>query len=87
MKTPGERAQVHHAAVSRRTLLGGRVAAAAFMIVPRHVLGGAGYTPPSEKLNIAGIGIGRPHGRTEAALGQQEPEGGEATRGESVPAL
>jgi len=31
--------------------------AAPFMIVPRHVLGG-GETPPSEKLNIAGIGIG-----------------------------
>jgi len=28
------------------------------MIVPRHVLGGAGYTAPSEKLNIAGIGVG-----------------------------
>src|ERR1051325_8366128 len=27
-------------------------------IVPRHVLGGAGNVPPSEKLNIAGIGIG-----------------------------
>ena len=29
----------------------------AFHIVPRHVLG-RGLTPPSEKLNIAGIGIG-----------------------------
>ena len=27
-------------------------------IVPRHVLGGTGQTPPSEKLNIAGIGMG-----------------------------
>ncbi|MCZ6793100.1 MAG: Gfo/Idh/MocA family oxidoreductase [Planctomycetota bacterium] len=27
-------------------------------MVPRHVLGGRGYTPPSEKLNIAGVGIG-----------------------------
>ncbi len=33
-------------------------AAAAFTIVPRHVLGGPGYTPPSDKLNIAGIGVG-----------------------------
>jgi len=32
--------------------------AAAFMIVPRHVLGGKGYTAPSDKLNIAGIGVG-----------------------------
>jgi len=40
-------------------------AVAAFTIVPRHVLGGAGHTPPSEKLNIAGIGIG---GRGEGDL-------------------
>jgi len=31
---------------------------AAFTIVPRHVLGGPGHTPPSEKLNIAGVGVG-----------------------------
>jgi predicted dehydrogenase len=30
----------------------------AFTLVPRHVLGGPRYTPPSEKLNIAGIGVG-----------------------------
>ena len=29
-----------------------------FMIVPRHVLGGAGFIAPSEMLNIAGIGAG-----------------------------
>ena len=29
-----------------------------FHIVPRRVLGGRGYVPPSEKLNIAGIGVG-----------------------------
>jgi predicted dehydrogenase len=28
------------------------------MIIPRHVLGGRGFTAPSDKLNIAGIGIG-----------------------------
>jgi predicted dehydrogenase len=28
------------------------------MIVPRHVLGGAGYVPPSDKINIAFIGVG-----------------------------
>ncbi len=31
---------------------------AGFTIVPRHVLGGADQTPPSEKVNIAGIGVG-----------------------------
>jgi len=34
------------------------LAATAFSVVPRHVLGGPGQTPPSEKLNIAGIGVG-----------------------------
>ena len=33
-------------------------AAAAFMIVPRHVLGGTGFTAPSDKLQVAGIGVG-----------------------------
>ncbi|MCK5456871.1 MAG: Gfo/Idh/MocA family oxidoreductase, partial [Melioribacteraceae bacterium] len=31
---------------------------AAFSIVPRDVLGGKGYTAPSDKLNIAVIGVG-----------------------------
>lgn len=44
--------------MSRREFLIGGAAAAAFMIVPRHVLGGVGYTAPSDKVNIAGIGIG-----------------------------
>ena len=43
---------------SRRTFLGGAAAAAALTIVPRSVLGGPGNTPPSEKLNIAGVGVG-----------------------------
>jgi predicted dehydrogenase len=34
------------------------VAAAAFTIVPRHVLGGNGFLAPSDKLYIAGIGVG-----------------------------
>jgi hypothetical protein len=46
--------------VSRRQLLRGAVtAAASFSIVPRHVLGGAGYVPPSDKVTIASIGLGR----------------------------
>lgn len=44
--------------ISRRTFVGSAAAAAAFTIVPRHVLGGAGFTSPNEKLNIAGIGVG-----------------------------
>ncbi|MHC4637949.1 MAG: Gfo/Idh/MocA family protein [Planctomycetota bacterium] len=45
--------------IDRRTFLGTSAAAvASFMIVPRHVLGGPKYKAPSEKLNIAGIGVG-----------------------------
>jgi predicted dehydrogenase len=44
--------------ISRRQFLGSSAAAAAFTIVPRHVLGGAGYTSANEKLNIAAIGAG-----------------------------
>ena len=45
--------------ISRRQFLSGAVAtAAAFTVVPRHVLGGSGYTPPSEKVNVACIGTG-----------------------------
>lgn len=43
--------------ISRRSLLAAAAAASLFHIVPRHALG-QGQTPPSEKLNIAGIGIG-----------------------------
>ena len=43
---------------SRRSFFGAAASIAAVTIVPRHVLGGPGNTPPSEKLNIAGIGVG-----------------------------
>src|SRR6516165_3582771 len=46
-------------ALSRRQLiLGGGAAATAFSIVPRHVLGGAGFVAPSEKIALACIGFG-----------------------------
>jgi predicted dehydrogenase len=44
--------------LSRREFLGGATAAAVFTIVPGYVLGGPRHTSPSEKLNIACIGIG-----------------------------
>ena len=49
--------------VSRREFVGrsskfAAGAAAAPMIVPRHVLGGAGHTAPSDRLNIAIAGVG-----------------------------
>ena len=47
--------------ISRRTFIGKSAAAVAaagaFTIVPRNVLGGSGYTPPSDKLNIGSIFI------------------------------
>jgi len=46
------------ASISRRNFVRRTAAVAAFTIVPRHVLGGSGYVPPSRKLNIAGIGVG-----------------------------
>ena len=42
----------------RKFLARSTAAASAFMLVPRRVLGGKGFTPPSDKLNIAGIGVG-----------------------------
>jgi predicted dehydrogenase len=45
--------------LSRRTFLGTTAAAAAaFTIIPRHVLGGPGFTAPSDLINVAGIGVG-----------------------------
>jgi predicted dehydrogenase len=42
----------------REFLAAGGSAAFAFMVVPRHVLGGPGYLAPSERVNVAGIGAG-----------------------------
>jgi predicted dehydrogenase len=47
-----------HNKISRRELIGAAATVAAFTIVPRHVLGGAGVQAPSDTLNIAGIGVG-----------------------------
>jgi len=44
--------------IDRRGFLSAAATTAAFTVVPRSVLGGAGNTAPSEKLNIAGIGVG-----------------------------
>jgi predicted dehydrogenase len=47
------------AGMSRRKFLTTAGAAAATVtIAPRHVLGGAGYVPPSGKINLAFIGVG-----------------------------
>ena len=52
------------ASPSRRHFLKTAAATVAtFNIVPRHVLGGPRYVPPSEKVNVAIIGTGG-QGRT-----------------------
>jgi predicted dehydrogenase len=42
----------------RKFMLAGGAAATALTIVPRHVLGGPGFIPPSEKITLAYIGCG-----------------------------
>jgi hypothetical protein len=50
---------MNKASSSRRSFLKtASVAATAVTVIPRYVLG-QGQTPPSQKLNIAGIGVGR----------------------------
>jgi predicted dehydrogenase len=44
--------------ISRRTFVAASSAFGLFQIVPRNILGGAHHTSASEKLNIAGIGVG-----------------------------
>lgn len=57
--------------VSRRNFLATTSALGAFMVLPRHVLGGAGQLSPNSKLNIAGIGIG---GQGASDLGELNGE-------------
>jgi len=53
--------------ISRRHFIGnGAFAAATITLVPRHVLGGPGYVAPSDKLNVACIGLGG-KGRSDSA--------------------
>ncbi|MEN6576760.1 MAG: Gfo/Idh/MocA family oxidoreductase [Phycisphaerales bacterium] len=56
--------------ISRRHFLAAATTAAV-TIVPRRVLGGSQHTPPSEKLNVAGIGVG---GMGKSNLSQLESE-------------
>jgi predicted dehydrogenase len=55
---PDEQLGTTHS-ISRRDFVSQTAAAAVgFSIVPRHVLGGLGHIPPSDKVNIAFIGVG-----------------------------
>ncbi len=44
--------------INRRQFIGAAATSAAFTIVPRNVLGGAGYVAPSDKITLAHIGMG-----------------------------
>ena len=50
--------KLRNSRMSRRDFMGVVAATAVFTVVPRHVLGGRGRTAPSDKLNVACIGIG-----------------------------
>jgi predicted dehydrogenase len=52
----------------REFLKAGVAAAGLFTIVPRHVLGGRGFVPPSDKVNVALVGAGG-QGRTNLREG------------------
>ncbi len=43
---------------NRRAFVSSMVASGVLTIVPRHVLGGSGHVPPSEKIHLAHIGMG-----------------------------
>ncbi|MBN2089963.1 Gfo/Idh/MocA family oxidoreductase [candidate division KSB1 bacterium] len=59
MKKPEKKGESQKSKLSRRDFIGTTAAtAAAFMIVPRHVLGGPGYVAPSDKLDIICVGCG-----------------------------
>ncbi len=59
MKNQFEPSNSSGSSVSRRNFLKqSATAAVGLTIVPRHVLGGARYVPPSDKVNVAFIGVG-----------------------------
>ena len=64
----------------RRFLTATTASTAAFLVVPGHVLGLRGQTPPSNKLNIAGIGVGGQGGSDLASILKECP-------GENIVAL
>ncbi|HOQ04100.1 MAG TPA: Gfo/Idh/MocA family oxidoreductase [Anaerohalosphaeraceae bacterium] len=71
--------------LSRRDFLRGVAGTAAFTIVPSSVLGGGTRKPPSERLNIAGVGVG---GMGKANLmAVCDPKGEDPSRAENIVAL
>jgi predicted dehydrogenase len=44
--------------ISRRKFIASASSALVFTIVPRHIIGGVGFTPPSDQIRVACIGVG-----------------------------
>ena len=64
-----------HEPLNRRKFLGIAATAATVTIVPRHVLGGGRTMAPSDKMNIAGIGVGGMGGGNAIVTAPLAPEG------------
>ncbi len=59
MKAKQKSSEKQSKGITRREFISrSTTAAAGFMIIPRHVLGGNGYSPPSDTLNIGCVGVG-----------------------------
>jgi predicted dehydrogenase len=58
--------------LNRRQFMATGAVAAGIQIVPRHVVGGPGQTPPSERLHIAGVGVGGQGGGNVGAMTKLE---------------
>ncbi|MGA2656454.1 MAG: Gfo/Idh/MocA family oxidoreductase, partial [Verrucomicrobiota bacterium] len=71
MKASNDQPHKPNPVIPRRAFLAYSAAIAAFSVVPRHVLGGPGNVSPSEKLNLAGIGIGGRGGKDLAQMNSE----------------
>ena len=72
MSKKGESKDQTKSGITRRSFIGRTaLATTAFTILPRHVLGGKGFVAPSDKLNIACIGIGG-KGKSDSAAMENE---------------
>ncbi|MFH5832529.1 Gfo/Idh/MocA family oxidoreductase [Halalkalibaculum sp. DA3122] len=71
MKDTKNNASKNQSSISRKDFLNSSaLAAAGFFFVPRHVLGGPGYKAPSDRLNIACIGVGGMGGSNTRSLSE-----------------
>src|SRR5574342_1081827 len=73
-RTPRRSCQMPTSPATRREFIQTTAAAAAaFTIVPRHVLGGPRFVAPSDKVNVAIVGVGG-QGRTNVRALMQEDD-------------